>query len=85
MTNQLVEDKSPSPIRPEVRAWMRSIGFVHESEVEDATCTTNRIRKSLPLRPIRFGLETWYALEDIQQFLIAESARALQPDDRVTS
>jgi hypothetical protein len=67
-----------SPVDAEVRSWMRSLGFVHESEVEDATCTTHRFRKNWPLRPIRFGLENWYALEDIRQHLKSETAKAHQ-------
>jgi len=75
--------KTLSPIAAEVRAWMQSLGFVHESEIEDATCTTSRFRKNWPLRHIQFGLENWYALDDIQQFLKSEIAKAHPNDDEV--
>jgi hypothetical protein len=84
MTNQSSRAETLSPINAEVRTWMRSIGFVHESEVEDATCTTPRFRKAWPLRPIQFGLENWYALEDIQQHLNVRSAES-RKDQEVTA
>ena len=73
-----------SPVDAEVRTWMRSLGFVHESEVEDATCTTHRFRKNWPLRPIRFGLENWYSLDDIQQYLKSETAKAHRDVEEVS-
>ena len=76
MTNQLLEDRPLPPIKPEVRNWMRSIGFVHESEIEEASCTTSRFRKAWPLRPIQFGLENWYALEEIKQYLTVRSSES---------
>jgi hypothetical protein len=80
MTIQSSRAKALSPIKAEVRTWMRSLGFVHESEVEDATCTTSSFRKGWPLRPIQFGLENWYALKDIQQYLKAQSVKVHRHD-----
>ena len=76
MKRETKKAKALSPIDTEVLHWMRRLGFVHESEIEDATCTTHRFRKNWPLRPIRFGLENWYALDDIQQYLKSETAKA---------
>ena len=85
MKDQSARAETLSPIRAEVRAWMRSLGFVHESDIEDATCTTNRFRKGWPLCPVRFGLENWYALEDVQQFLNSQSAKTHRSDEEVPS
>jgi hypothetical protein len=85
MKDQSARAETPSPITAEVRTWMRSLGFVHESELEDATCTTSRFRKGWPLRPILFGLENWYALKDIQQYLKAQSVKVHRHDEEVTA
>ena len=84
MKHNSTRAKTLTPIDAEVRDWMRRLGFVHESEIEDASCTTHRFRKNCPLRPIRFGLENWYSLDDIQQYLKSETAKAHQNVEEVS-
>jgi len=60
---------------PGVLEVMHRIGYVHESEVELATSTTNRSRARWKSpRGVMFGNEKWYPLEEIRHHLDARSA-----------
>ena len=70
------EDKRQHPINIDegVREWMRSIGYIHESEIEHATLTTprSRARWTQP-RGIMFGNERWYPISGIKRDLDAKA------------
>jgi hypothetical protein len=55
---------------PFTEQFMRDLGYVHESVVEEATSTTTRSRARWDdLQGVMFDNEKWYAIEDIQALL----------------
>ena len=68
-------------IRDDVRAWMRSIGFVHGDEIEEATGTSPRSRQRWPLKPVYFGNEPWYRIKDVKATLDARADANTERDE----
>ena len=65
----------PQGIPQHIRDWMLQLGYVHDSEVEEATSTAPRTRaRWTPLRPVYFGKEAWYQLSDIKRHLNERAA-----------
>lgn len=62
-------------IDPGVREWMRSLGYVHETEIQHATSTTprSRLRWKSP-RGVMFGNEKWYSLDEVKRHLDARAS-----------
>ena len=55
---------------PFTEQFMRDMGYIHESVVEEASSTTPRSRSRWDdLVGIMFGNEKWYSIEDIQALL----------------
>ena len=69
-------------IDPTVRAWMRSLGYVHETEIQHATSTTprSRARWKSP-RGVMFGNEKSFPLDEVKRHLDARAAFT-DDDDR---
>jgi hypothetical protein len=70
-----------SPIRIDsgVRAWMLKLGYVHESELEEATSTTPRSRRRWKSPAyVTFGNERWYPLAEIKHHLEARAAEPME-------
>jgi hypothetical protein len=72
---QVSDKEFPINIDPRVRDWMRSIGYVHETEIQHATSTTprSRTRWKSP-RHVQFGNEYWYPLDEVKRHLDACAA-----------
>jgi len=65
-----------------IRDWMLQLGYVHDSEVEEATSTAPRTRaRWRPLRPVYFGKEAWYRLAEIKRHLDERAASNESDDD----
>ena len=65
-----------------IRDWMLGLGYVHDSEVAEATSTAPRTRaRWKPLRPVYFGKEAWYQLDDIKRHLDERAASKDYDDD----
>jgi hypothetical protein len=68
-----------------IRDWMLQLGYVHDSEVQEATSTAPRTRaRWKPLRPVYFGKEAWYQLSDIKRHLNERAATTEQNDELVS-
>ena len=81
MTTSTKKDHPEINIDQGVRAWMLSIGYVHESEIEHATSTLprSRARWKSPAG-VMFGNEKWYPLSEIKRHL---EARESGPDEEL--
>lgn len=69
-----MKDDTDHPINIDegVREWMRSLGYVHDSEVQHASSTTPRTRaRWRSLRGVQFGNERWYPLDEVRRHLDA--------------
>jgi hypothetical protein len=68
-----------------IRAWMRDIGFVHASEIEEATSTVSRTRaRWKSLRPVYFGKEAYYRLTDIKRHLDSRADQSVDTAELVS-
>ena len=68
---------------PQVLDLMHRIGYVHESEIEVATSTTNRSRARWKSpRGVMFGNEKWYPLDEVKRHLDARAAFTDEDDSR---
>lgn len=75
----------PQAIPQHIRDWMLQLGYVHDSEVEEATSTAPRTRaRWKPLRPVYFGNEAWYQLSDIKRHLDDRASIHVENDEFVS-
>ena len=55
---------------PFTETFMRDLGYVHESVIEEASSTTPRSRARWnDLVGVMFGNEKWYSIDDVKQLL----------------
>ncbi|MEA3276571.1 MAG: hypothetical protein U9Q81_15025 [Pseudomonadota bacterium] len=70
------EKPAEKPDRPDpfTREWMLKLGYVHESEIEEATNTTSRSRARWKTpRGVMFGNMKWFPLREIKRTLDARA------------
>lgn len=78
----MTEKNSSQAIPQRIKDWMLQLGYVHDSEVEEATSTAPRTRaRWRPLRPVYFGKEAWYRLDEIKRHLDGRAASNESDDD----
>ena len=77
---------SPPDAPPETTPqWMRNIGFVHSSDVEEWTSTVSRTRaRWKSLRPVYFGKEAYYRLSDIKRHLDIKADQNMDTEEMVS-
>jgi hypothetical protein len=65
--------------------WMRNIGFIHSSDVEEWTSTVSRTRaRWKSLRPVYFGKEAFYRLSDIKRHLEIKADQNMDTEEMVS-
>ena len=65
--------------------WMRNIGFIHASDVEEWTSTVSRTRaRWKSLRPVYFGKEAYYRLSDIKRHLDIKADQNMDTEELVS-
>jgi hypothetical protein len=68
---------------PQVLGLIHRVGYVHESEMEIATSTTNRGRARWKSpRGVMFGNEKWYPLDELKRLLDARATFTDEADSR---
>lgn len=78
----MASNNRPQGVSQRIRDWMLQLGYVHDSEVQEATSTAPRTRaRWKPLRPVYFGKEAWYQLSDIKRHLDERAASNESNDD----
>jgi hypothetical protein len=66
-------------------SWMRNIGFIHASDVEEWTSTVSRTRaRWKSLRPVYFGKEAYYRLSDIKRHLDIKADQNMDTEELVS-
>ena len=65
--------------------WMRNIGFIHASDVEEWTSTVSRTRaRWKSLCPVYFGKEAYYRLSDIKRHLDIKADQNMDTEELVS-
>ena len=78
----MASENESQGVSQRIRDWMLQLGYVHDSEVEEATSTAPRTRaRWRPLRPVYFGKEAWYPLSEIKRHLDERAASNDSDDD----
>ena len=56
---------------PFTEKFMRELGFVHESVIEEASSTSPRSRARRDgLKGVKFGNEEWFSIADVKEVLV---------------
>ena len=75
----------PYGVAEHVRLFMLELGYIHETDLQEATSTSPRTRaRWRPPRGLLFGNEKWYALDEVKRHLEARAAEGDPEEDLVS-